>query len=157
MSLYCRVIQIEDLNEIFDYESKKLQELIADESERALASWHARWRKEALEHYLPLGWSFLARDRDISSSFSSEGQLVGYFLAQPFLFMEGHTQCLWLEHLSYSSLQARDELCDLAYRLSREKHFQRVMFPNMSGVANSVAVLKPENWQPNILNIKTTK
>jgi hypothetical protein len=157
MSLYCRIIQISDLPEILEYENKKLASTVSDETERALQSWNARWRKEALEHYLPMGWSFLARDRDIPSESSPEGTLVGYFMAQPFLFMEGHTQALWVEHLSYSSLQARDELCDLAYRLSREKHFQRVLFPNNSGIANSVGTMKPEAWQPGVLSVKTTK
>lgn len=157
MSLYCRIIQSHDLPEILDYEQKKLASSVPDETERTLQSWNARWRKEALEHYLPLGWSFLARDREIPSSESEEGTLVGYFIAQPFLFMEGQTQCLWVEHLSYSSLQARDELCDLAYRLSREKHFQRVLFPNIAGVANSVATLKASAWQPSVLDVKTTK
>jgi hypothetical protein len=157
MSLYFRIIQIDDLSEILDYEQKKLANLVPDETERTLQSWNARWRQEALEHYFPMGWSFLARDKDIQSPNSSEGALVGYFMAQPFLFMEGQTQCLWIEHLSYSSLQARDELCDLAYRLSREKHFQRVLFPNISGIANSIANMKPEAWQPGVFSVKTTK
>lgn len=157
MSLYCRIVQLDDLEEILEYEQKKLENSVPDEMERTLQSWNARWRKEALEHYLPMGWSFLARDQDIRSPRSEEGALVGYFMAQPFLFMEGQTQCLWIEHLSYSSLQARDELCDLAYRLSREKHFQRVLFPNLLGIANSVGTMKPEPWNPNVLHIKTTK
>ncbi|MBX3034073.1 MAG: hypothetical protein KF865_09115 [Bdellovibrionaceae bacterium] len=157
MSFYCRIIQSTDLDEIIDYENRKLAESVADENERTLQSWHARWRKEALEHYLGLGWSFLVRDRDVQSPFSPEGQLIGYFIAQPLLFFDGQTQSLWLEHLSYSSLQARDELSTLAYRLSREKHFQRVFFPNQSGVANSVATFKPEAWNSQVLCVKTSK
>src|SRR5690606_39755534 len=157
MSLYCRVIQASDLEEILQYESVKLANTVADETERTFQSWNARWRREALEFYLPLGWSFLARDPDLESPHSEEGALVGYFLGQPFLFMESQTQCLWVEHLSYSSLQARDELCELAYKLSREKHFQRVLFPNASGVANSIAAFKPSPWQPSVLSVKTTK
>ena len=157
MSLYCRVIQLSDLPEISQFEQEKLIVNIADENERTFHTWSARWRPEALEHYLPMGWSFLARDTETSSPNSSEGTLVGYFLAQPFLFMEGQAQCLWVEHLNYSSLQARDELCDLAFRLSREKHFQRVLFPNIPGVANSVTTMKPEIWQPGVFSVKTTK
>ncbi len=157
MSLYCRVIQLSDLPEISQFEQVKLVQNIADENERTFFSWSARWRPESLEHYLPMGWSFLARDTETPSSFSKEGTLVGYFLAQPFLFMDGQTQTLWVEHLNYSTLQARDELCDLAQRLSREKHFQRVLFPNLPGIANSITTMKAEPWQPSVFSVKTTK
>lgn len=157
MSLFCRVIQPADLEEIMAFENKKMLEIYKDETERNLQSWNARWRKESLEHYLPLGWSFLARLEDVDSEFSSEGQLVGYFIAQPQLFLDGHTQSLWIEHLSYASLQARDELCELAYKLGKEKHFQKVYFPNVSGISNSVSGFKSEIWQPQVLSIKTSK
>jgi len=157
MSLYCRVIQPSDLDEILAFEKRKLQDAFPDEMERNLQSWNARWRKESLEHYLPLGWSFLARLEEAQSDFSDEGQLAGYFIAQPMLFLDGQTQSLWVEHLSYFSLQARDELCELAYKLGREKHFQKVFLPNSSGIMNSVTTFKPETWQPQVISIKTTK
>lgn len=156
MGLNCRVIQTADLQELLDYENRKLADLVSDENERALQAWNARWRREALEHHIPMGWSFMARDKDVADS-SGEGQLVGYFIAQPFLFMDGQTQTLWVEHLAYSSLKSRDELCELAYKLCREKHFQRVLFPNVSGIANSVAAFKAETWQSSVLCVKTTK
>lgn len=157
MSLSSRVIQIQDLDEILSFEQKRLAESTTDVNEAMFVSWNARWRKESLEHYLPLGWSFLIRDSEMKTADTPEGPLMGYMLAQPFLFLEGQMQCLWVEHISYTSLKARDELCDLAYRLSREKHFQRVLFPNNSGIMNSVASLKPELWQPAVISIKTTK
>ena len=157
MGLFCRVIQIQDLNEILEFENKKLIETIADEMERTLHSWNVRWRKESLEHYLALGWSFLVRDEDKASNFSEEGLLVGYFLAQPLLFFDGQTQSLWVEHLQHASLQARDELCDLAYKLSREKHFQKVFFPSGTAINNSLTALKAEVWNPAVMHIKTTK
>ncbi len=157
MSLYCRVIQAADLAEISDYENRKVIETVPNETDRTFQAWHARWRPESLEHYLPMGWSFLARDAEVASPHSDEGMLVGYFLAQPFLFMDGQTQTLWVEHLSFSSLEARDELCQLAYKLSREKHFQRVLFPNQSAIANSVAPFSAEPWQAPVLCVKTTK
>lgn len=157
MELFCRIIDAIDLEEIIDFENRKLAESISDESERTFAAWGSRWRKEALEFYLPLGWSFLVRNKDIPSPFSEEGLLMGYFIAQPLLFLEGQTQSLWVEHISYSSLKARDELCEVAYRLSREKHFQRVLFPNSGGVSNSVATFKPQPWNTEILCVKTTK
>lgn len=157
MGLFCRIIQISDLDEIIDFEQRRLAETVADENERMFQSWHARWRKESLQHYLPMGWSFLARDPDLASEAQPEGPLVGYFLAQPLLFFDGQTQSLWVEYLSAASLQSRDELCQLAYKLSREKNFQRVFFPNNPGVMNSVGTLRPENWQSQILCVKTSK
>ncbi len=157
VSLFFRILQSADLDEVLEFEQKKLLELVTDDNERTFQSWSARWRKESLEHYLNLGWSFIARDREMPSAHSDEGLIVGYFIAQPFLFLEGNTQTLWVEHLAYSSLQARDSLCELACKLSREKHFQQVLFPNNSGVANSVAVFKAEPWQTQALRVKTTK
>lgn len=157
MSLFFRIATSEDLNEIHEYEKKKLQETVSDETEREIQSWQAKWRKESLEHYLPSGWCFIARNPNIPSDDSPEGQLIGYFLAQPVLFFNGQTQSLWVEHLSYSSLQARDELCDLAYRLSREKHFQRVYFPNNPSIQNAISTLKPNAWSDTAVYVKTTK
>ncbi len=157
MSLYTRVIQLEDLQEIIELEKSKLSEVVADEMDRELQSWNSRWRKESLEHYVPKGWSFLARDRAQSSSASTEGLLVGYFIAQPLLFFDGQTQSLWLEHIQFSTLQARDELCDLAYRLSREKHFQKVFFPDSQSVSNAIKNMRSQNWDPQVLVAATTK
>lgn len=150
MSLVCRVIQAEDLQEILDLENKKLQDAYPDEMERMIAGWNSKFRVEALNHYIPLGWSFLARDQETN-------KLEGYFIAQPLLFLDGQTQSLWVEHVQYISLQARDELCELAYKLGREKHLQRVYFPSENGVTNSVQAFKPETWQPGTLRVKTTK
>lgn len=157
MSLYLRVIQPADLDEIIEFEKVKLKETISDEMERELHSWNSRWRKESLDHYLPMGWSFLARDSSQQSEVSSEGLLVGYFIAQPLLFFDGQTQSLWVEHMQYGTLQARDELCELAYKLSREKHFQKVFFPENQSVRNAIKSFHPENWDPQILSVQTTK
>jgi hypothetical protein len=148
MSVTICVIQPSEVDEILEYESKKLKETIANENDRMLASWNSRWRKEALDQYLPQGWSFLIRDGE---------QLMGYFIAQPLLFFDGQTQSLWVEHLQHSSLQVRDQLCELACKLSREKHFQRVYFPNISTLANSLGPYKPEAWNSQTLMVKTTK
>lgn len=157
MSLYTRVITKLDLDEIVTFEKAKLAETISDEMEREMKSWNSRWRKESLEHYLPMGWSFLVRDRSQKSSSSDEGLLVGYFLAQPLLFFDGNTQNLWVEHIQYSTLQARDELCELAYKLSREKHFQQVFMPESQSVLNAVKNFKSMPWDPKVLMMKTTK
>ena len=157
MSLYTRVIQGSDFDEIVAFEKSKLQELVADEMEREMKSWSARWRKESLDHYIPIGWSFLVRDPSQSSSFSSEGLMVGYFIAQPLLFFDGQTQTLWMEHIQFSTLQARDELCELAYKLSREKHFQKVLFPESQSVLNAIKNFKAQTWDPQVQSIHTTK
>jgi hypothetical protein len=156
-SLFIRIIQSADLEEIVNYEKQKLVEQFPDEMEREIHSWNTRWRKESLEHYLPKGWSFLARDPSQRSEHSPEGLLVGYFLGQPLLFFDGQTQSLWVEHLQHSTLQARDELCELAYRLSREKHFQRVFLPQHQSIQNAVRAFKPTEWDPEVMMIKTTK
>jgi hypothetical protein len=157
MSLYLRVIQVSEIDEILDFENRKLKDQFPDDTERALHSWNTPWRRESLEHYFSTGWSFLARDQERSSSFSSEGELVGYFMAQPLLFFDGQTQSLWVEHLQFSSLQARDELCDLAYRMAREKHFQRAYLPNIPSLAPLLKSMKFTEWNSQAFFIKTTK
>lgn len=139
----------EEADLILDYENKKLADQILNEDERRMSAWHARWRKESLEHYLKLGWSFIALD--------PQDQILGYFLGQPLLFFDGQTQSLWIEHLQSSSLKTRDALTELAYRLAREKHFQRVYFPNQPQILNSIKQFNPENWGPHSLFLKTTK
>lgn len=150
MRLYHRVILMEDLQDILDLENKKLQETYPDEMERMIAGWNSKFRVEALNHYIPMGWSFIAREEETNN-------IMGYFIGQPLLFFEGQTQSLWVEHVQYCSLQARDELCELAYKLGRDKHLQRVYFPTENGVANSVKAFKPETFQPGTLVVKTTK
>lgn len=157
MGLFFRIATTEDLNEILEYEKKRLMESVPDAMEREIQTWQARWRQEALEQYLPQGWSFIARDPDQPSAISSEGLLVGYFLAQPLLFFDGQTQSLWIEHLSFTALQARDQLCDLGYRLAREKHFQRVYFPKDAQIQNAISHLKPEAWSQTAHYVKTSK
>lgn len=157
MSNFYRIMQAEDVEEIYDYESRKLAEQIPDESDRMIHSWSVRWRKEALEHYSKLGWSFIARNTDKKSTWSDEGELIGYFIAQPLLFVDGKTQSLWVEHVQFSSLQVRDELCELACKLSREKHFQKIFFQNDNTIMNSLTLFKPEPWDAKVISIKTTK
>ena len=148
MSLELRIIQLSDVEKLLSFEEKKLNELVSDETQKRFQAWNSRWRKESLEHYASLGWSFLAE---------VEGELVGYFLAQPLLFFDNQTQSLWVEYIQFSSLQVRDELCNLAYRLAREKHFQRTYFPQISSVANAVKTLAAEDWKPEVLFTKTTR
>lgn len=149
MSLNLLVALTNNADEIIDFEMKILSEKVSDESDRMMQSWNARWRKESLEHYLQMGWSFLARD--------SDGTLVGLFLAQPLLFFDGQTQSLWVEHISFQSLLVRDQLCETAYKLSREKHFQKVYFPNNPSLFKMIESWKATEWKPDMLEVKTTK
>jgi hypothetical protein len=148
---------IDNLDEILTYENSKLKELYSTEIEQSLARWSSRWRQESLEHYLKAGWSFILRDREIPSTFSMDGALIGYFLAQPLLFLDGQTQSLWIEHVSFSNLSARDRLCEFAYKLSREKHLQKVYFPSQNNVLNSVNTYKATAWTPEMVQVLTTK
>lgn len=143
--LVFQVLALGDLDEVYAFAEARLREEILDETERMFKSWDVRWRKEALEHYLKLGWSFIAR---------REGQVVGFFLGQPFLFFRGHTQTLWIEHLEASDKDVAEALSEVAIKVSREKNLQRVLF------SNPLDELK--KWSPvaltdAIAEIKTTK
>jgi hypothetical protein len=159
MSLYARVLSKSDIDEIMDFEQKKLEISIPDEMERSIHSWNVRWRRESLEHFAPLGWSYLLREE---TQDDSEGALVGYFIAQPMLFFDGQTQSLWVEHLQFNNMQICDELLDLAYRLSRDKHFQKVFIPKPISEMKRFAdlkgpSLKMNEWQSQVTEIRTTK
>lgn len=156
MNLQASVLQLSDIDEVINFEQNKMVEMYPDESDRMIASWSSRARKESFEHYLPLGWSFVVRDRD-QSQLHQDGLMTGYFIAQPLLFLDGQTQSLWVEHMQFSNLQSRDFLCELAYRLSREKHLQRVYFPQQQSIQNSVANYGALSWQPQTIIVKTTK
>lgn len=148
---------IDHLEEILAYENNKLIEQQLPEIEQSLVRWNSRWRQESLEHYLKTGWCFLIRDRELANPTSGDGALLGYFLAQPLLFLDGQTQSLWIEHISFSNLATRDRLCEFAYRLSREKHFQKVYFPAQTNVLNSVNTFKATAWTPEVVQVQTTK
>lgn len=89
--------------------------------EHEMSSWTAPWRQEALNHYLPQGWSFGAFEG---------GELKAYVLGQPFLFYRGLTQTLWIEHVSYSEAKSALAVLDVAHRWARDKHLQCVLLEN---------------------------
>jgi hypothetical protein len=151
------MLEKSDFDELQDFEHKKLKEVHSNEIELSMAQWESPARPESMNHYLNTGWSFLARNTELRSPFSNEGLLVGYFLAQPLLFVDNQPQSLWIEHISFSSLETRDRLCELAYHLGKDKHFQKVYFPNNHPIYNSVKNLKPSAWCPNTLQIYSTK
>ena len=153
MKQIVRTLQLSDLPDVLNFEKKKLTDNFVSEEEIIFESWKSRWRPEALEHYIPLGWSFIIRDSEGAGSESGQGQMVGYFIAQPMLFVEAATQSLWVEHISWSSLKVRDELLELAVKLAREKNFQRVIVP----MNYAQGVSKAEAWMPSAMQIKTTR
>lgn len=148
MSLTLQILQLSELDELSNFESDKLKLEMPDEVERNFASWQARWRKESLEHYLPLGWSFIARH---------DGKIVGYFIAQALLFLDGQTQSLWVEHMQFVDQTTCDALVELAYRLSREKHLQKVYLPDQVSIQKSAQMFKSEPWSPAMVQLRTTR
>jgi hypothetical protein len=122
LSLDFQVLSLGDLDEVYAFAEsqfqKEMREQKKDENETRLLLWHVPWRKEALEHYLKSGWSFIARDG---------GKPVGFYLAQPFLFFRGQTQTLWIEHIEGLNQAVSDSLLEIATKVAREKHLQRVL------------------------------
>ncbi len=153
MTLITRIMQITDLDEIIAFEKELLAKSNDDEMDREIQSWNARWRSESLAHHLPMGWSFSARN--------DNGKLLGYFIAQPLLFFDGQTQSLWVEHFQTIDDTTAHDLFELAYRLAREKHFQKVYLPAnllLSPNINKLAqAWKSLPWAPETIFLKTTK
>ena len=118
-----KLLRLEDAPHILSFEKSLLAAEIEDEVEQEIASWASSWRQEALEHYLPLGWSFAKW-----SGKEGDSELLGYFLGQVHLFTQGETQSLWVERLNGKTKGVTEELIEVAYRLSREKHLQKVVF-----------------------------
>lgn len=117
-----KVLRPSDAQHILQYERNILASNIEDDIERELASWHAPWRNEALEFYLPLGWSFAAWDGE-----EGDSSILAYFLGQPLLYFKSMAQSLWIEHMQASSPRFKDDILIVAYKLCREKHFQQLL------------------------------
>jgi hypothetical protein len=144
-----RIAQLQDVESVFLYESARKNDPSAGEIENQIMIWDSNFRKEALEHYFKLGWSFIAQDE--------QGQIAGFFMGQPLLFVDKQTQSLWVEYVSADNDEIFTELVDIAFRLSREKHFQRVLLAD--SVQNSP--LKKDfpfrELERKIVYLKTTK
>lgn len=142
-----KVLTIQNMPEIQMLEETKLASM--NEIERMTISWKAPWRKESLEHYLKTGWCI--------GMYREDGSLEGYFLAQPFLFMESLTQTLWIEYLSYENMDSGVKLIDFAYKYGRDKHLQRVLF-NRDAIFDKVTLpFKVASQNKNFLEVYTTK
>ena len=144
------VLRPEDQEVILKFETDLLDlQTDMDDMEKQLKSWHARWRKESLEHYLPLGWSF-----GIWSD-NNKSELLGYVLCQPLLFFRGMTQTLWVEHLSAGSEDVRNQLGEIVYRWARDKHLQQLVLPDE--YKDTVANWKPEPVDGELISVNTAK
>lgn len=112
-----KVLEISQIEAIQCYEKSKWTHL--DSQEQELASWDVIWRRESLEYYLPLGWSFGVWEK---------GQLVGYCLTQPLLFFQKMTQSLWVEHIVFDNSDVGAHLVEVMVGWGRSKHIQKVLF-----------------------------
>ncbi|MEK6554048.1 MAG: hypothetical protein AABZ31_02315 [Bdellovibrionota bacterium] len=163
MTYDIRILQSSDLDAVLQFERARLKASATHEESNAsemasfeidMLEWHAPWRKEALEHYLPQGWSF-----SLWSESGASGQLQAYFLAQPQVFTRGLTQTLWMEQLSATTQAQSDQLLEIAYKLCREKHFQKLIIrPAATDEGLSTGLpLKLEKHQDNLFEIKTSR
>lgn len=116
-----RALSLEELSSIQDLEKAHLGKTL-NEIDLSMREWHAPWRKESLEYYLPKGWCAGAWLNDA---------LRAYFLGQPLLFWNGETQSLWIEHVFASSEQELKAILDISIRYARDKHLQRVVYSSV--------------------------
>lgn len=140
-----RVATLNDIERAFAFSEEHFDRTLP-EMERMMAMWNVRWRKEAITHYFNTGWSFIAEQN---------GKLAGYFMAQPFVHFRGQTQTVWVEHLESQNENIVHGLVEIAVKVAREKHMQRVLFSGE--LQNSVNVWNPTLLDEKILEVKTTK
>lgn len=119
-----RILQPAHKDAVLAFATRMLATRIEDPADRQIAGWNARWRPEALDHYLALGWSF--------GSFRGE-ELTGFILGQPFLFFRGLTQTLWLESVEAVDHATRELLIDCAQKWARDKHMQCALIESEDG------------------------
>ena len=134
-----RIAQLEDVEAVYQFEIKKNFSNDSESFENKMAVWDSHYRTEALNHYFKTGWSFIAHD--------SEKNVVGFFIGQALLFLEKQTQSLWVEYISAINSEIKTELVDIAYRLAREKHFQRVLFAKSLEQAQLTKSFPFQNWE----------
>ena len=116
--------------------------------QKEMESWQHPWRKESLQHYCDLGWSFVAEENDV---------LKGYILGQPLLFFNNWTQSLWVEDLSFDNEEIGFQLMDTAIKWSKTKHLQKVIFNTKSSKTGFVKESFPKFNDQSYLHLSTTK
>ncbi len=148
-SITYRIAQLDDVEKVYDFEVTQNFQDDHDSFENKMLVWDSSYRKESLEHHFKLGWSFVAID--------ANEEIAGFFLGQPLLFVDKQTQTLWVEYVSAKSDDILTELIDIAYKLSREKHFQKVL---LSSSVTERTLSKPfpfQVWDRQTVSLKTTK
>ena len=116
-----QVLTLSNIEEIQNFETSIMKEKGLSPSDIIFESWKGSTTDEFLEYFLPLGWSM--------GIWNNLQKLQGYFLGNVLLFHRGNMQTLYLEHISFKHSKILDEIIELAYRLAKEKHLQRVMLP----------------------------
>lgn len=144
-----RIAQLEDADDVLNFETKRHHNSEISEIENQINIWNSHYRKEALEHYFKTGWSFVAVNQ--------QQEIVGFFMGQALLFLDKQTQSLWVEYVSAVNESIFTELVDIAYRLSREKHFQRVLFSEQIKETAMTKDFPFQNWDRTSVLLKTTK
>lgn len=150
MEFDIRILMASDVDAISAFENEILAQVHSDPMEQMMAVWNSKFRPEALNHYLPLGWSFGIFERESKT-------LMGYFIGQPLLFFDGCTQTLWVEHVQAKSSAHQQLLLETAVKISREKHFQRVILPDTESYRESLKAWPILLWDQKRILIKTTK
>lgn len=145
-----RVLTFGDLEPILELNRSQFSG--EDELADSMKEWHARWRRESLEFYLEKAWSF----GYFVESQTGKLELSAYFLAQPILFFRTMTQTLWIEHCYFNNSQEIQQLMEVAYKLSREKHLQRLVFDDPR-LLEYVKAYKHNKLNENFYEVLTTK
>lgn len=147
MKIEMRFLQPSDKEKILEFERSRLKQQL-NEEEAIFAEWKASWREESLDFYLPNGWCF---------GILSEQGIEAYFLAQPILFLHGHMQSLWVEHIVASKAEQRDRLIEVAYKTSREKHLQKLLIKHTCLNTKDLTSYKHKEWVDLYFELTTTK
>jgi len=148
MSFEIKALKPQDLETLYEFEKSRHTNL--NEIEKTFLEWKAPWRKESLEHYLKASWCMGLYD-DATKEF------VGYFLAQPLLFVESYTQTLWVEHIGFKNIKIAEELLDVVYKYARDKHLQRVLFNNLEILKEVKPKFQWVTTQKGFFEVYTTK
>lgn len=144
-----RIAQITDVPKAYEFVLNLEHPDHAENIETQMLVWNSAFQPEALEHYFKTGWSFIAEDQI--------GDIVGFFMGQPLLFFNKNTQSLWVEYLCAKDPEIYTELIDISYKLSREKHFQAVLYSKTilnKKLTKSYPFL---DWDKELIFLKTTK
>ena len=133
---------------VFEFEKNRLEGGMS-ELQIEMQSWDQPWRKESLQHYSQLGWSFVQLDAD--------DKIQGYILGQPFLFFNNWTQTLWVEHVAFDNPEVGLQLVDTIVRWAKTKHLQKVLMNCDSSQSSFVKESFPGFNEKGYFHLSTTK